>query len=74
MIFVEIINSTFTDTDTELEEGNIYKARTNESFWTIDIILQSGEIIKNISKFRVRRLGTKESRKYKIEQLMNRLL
>lgn len=72
MIFVEIINSIFTDT--ELEEGNIYVARTNERFWTIDIILQSGEVIKNVSTFNIRRLSTKESRKYKIEQLMNRLL
>ena len=69
MIFVEIINSRFT----ELEEGNIYNARTNKNSWCIDIILPSGEIIKDISIFRVRRLGTKESRKYTIEKLMNKL-
>ncbi len=71
MIFVEIINSTFTDT--ELEEGNIYEARTNESFWTIDIILSNGEVMKNVSIFNIRRLSTKEQRKYTIEKLMNKL-
>ena len=71
MIFVEIINSIFTDT--ELEEGNIYEARTNESFWTIDIILSNGEVMKNVSIFNIRRLSTKEQRKYTIEKLMNKL-
>ena len=71
MIFVEIIDPSIF---TELKKGHIYEARENKSIWDIDVILPSGKIIKSVSRFRVRILGTKESRKYKIEQLMNRLL
>ena len=70
MIFVEIINPSIF---TELEKGHIYEARENKNFWYIDIMLPNGKIIKDISIFRVRRLGTKESRKYTIEKLMNKL-
>lgn len=59
--------------DNNLIEGKIYNAKysTNKNY--LDIYLPNGEVLKELYIGRFYFLSKKETRKYKIEQLMKKI-
>lgn len=56
-----------------LIEGEVYNAKHSTNKYYLDIYLPNGDILKELYIGRFRFLSEKEVRKYKINQLMNKL-